>query len=152
MTNLVALGDDLLLGDEDLLGGDLDPHVAPGHHDAVRLGNDLVNVVDALLVLNLGDDEDVLALLAEHAPDLFDTGRIPDEGGEDHVHALLHAKDQVVLVLLGDGGQIGVSAGQVASLPGAKVAAVLDLANDVIRTDLLGNDLRERVKYFVSCQ
>lgn len=115
--HLVASCDDLLLSDEDLFRRDLDAHVAAGHHDAVRLGDDLLHVVDALLVLQLGDDQDVLASLSQHLPDLADAGGVADEGGEDHVDALLHAELQVGLVLLGDGREVGVGAGQVAALP-----------------------------------
>ena len=39
-----------------LLGGDLHAEVPAGHHDAVRLGENVVVVVEPLLVLNLGDD------------------------------------------------------------------------------------------------
>ena len=92
---LVALGNDLLLGNEDLLWRDLNAHVSPGNHDAIRLSNDLVNVVDTLLVLNLGDDLDGLALLAKDTTDLLHTSSITDEGSKHHVHIHLNAKEQV---------------------------------------------------------
>ena len=43
-------------------------YLTSGDHDAVGLCDNLVNVVDALLVLDLGDDQDVLASLAEDFP------------------------------------------------------------------------------------
>ena len=39
----------LLLSDEDLLRRDFDAHVAAGHHDGVGHGDDLVQVLDALV-------------------------------------------------------------------------------------------------------
>ena len=92
---LVALGNDLLLGNEDLLRRNLNAHVSPSNHDAVRLRNDLINVVDTLLVLNLGDDLDGLALLAKDTTDLLHTSSITDEGSKHHVHIHLNAKEQV---------------------------------------------------------
>merc|ERR1711928_244422 len=71
-------------------------------------------VLDALLVLDLGDHPDVLPLLTEHVADLLDSVGVPDEGGEDHVNALLDSKQQVRLVLLRDGREVGVGARQVA--------------------------------------
>ena len=56
LARLEALSDHLLLQDGHLGGGDLHPQVAPGHHDAVGGGQDLVHVVHALLVLDLGDN------------------------------------------------------------------------------------------------
>jgi hypothetical protein len=67
-------------------------------------------------------------------PDLLDSSSITDEGGEDHVDTLLHAEEEVHLVLLGHGRQVRVGSGQVATLLGSKVAAILDLTNDVVRS------------------
>lgn len=60
----VAHGDQLLLGGEDLRGGDLDAQVSAGDHDAVGCLEDLAEVVEALPVLDLGDDLDVFPFLA----------------------------------------------------------------------------------------
>ena len=51
-----------------LLSGNLDAHVTACHHDAVGGRNDLVNVLAALLVLQLRNDEDVLAGFAQNVP------------------------------------------------------------------------------------
>ena len=61
LARLPALGDHHLLLAEDLLRGDLHAEVAARHHHAVGGGEDLVELVEALLVLDLGDDLDVLA-------------------------------------------------------------------------------------------
>ena len=55
-------------------------------------------------------------------PNLLDTGSVTDEGSEDHVDVLFDAEFEVRLVLLGDGGQIGVGSGEVAALAGAQHA------------------------------
>ncbi len=141
LTDLIALCNYLLLGNEDLLRWNLNPHVTPGHHDAIGLRDDLVDVVDSLLVLNLGDDEDVLSLFPENPPDLLDARRIADKGGKDHVDVLLHPKEQVALVLLRDRRKIRVGSWQVAALLRSEVAAVLNLADDIVRADLLSDNL-----------
>ena len=51
-----TLTDDLLLEHGHLGSGDLYAQVAAGHHDTVGDLQDLVDVVHALLVLDLGDD------------------------------------------------------------------------------------------------
>ena len=70
---------------------------------------------------------------------------VPYERGEDHVDALLHSEEEVALVLLGDGGQVAVRPGEVAALPRAQVAPVLELADDEVVPDLLGHDRDEAV-------
>ena len=62
------------------------------------------------------------------------SGCVSDEGGEDHVDALLHPEQKVHFVLLGNGRKVGVGARKVAAFPGAEVAAVLDLADDEVVT------------------
>lgn len=49
----------------------------------------LVEVDHALVVLNLGDNLDVLALLPEDAADLRQRGAVADERREDHIHLIL---------------------------------------------------------------
>ena len=68
----VAHGDDLLLRSKDLGRGNLDTQVATGNHDTVRLLENLGEVVEALAVLNLGDDLNVSAVLAENLADVLD--------------------------------------------------------------------------------
>ena len=51
-----------------------------------------------------------------NSPDLLDSSSITDEGGKDHVDALLDAEEEVHLVLLGHGRQVCVGSGQVATL------------------------------------
>ena len=52
----VGAGDTILLDDGDLGKVDLHAHVTAGDHHAVGYGKDLIDVVHALLVLQLGDD------------------------------------------------------------------------------------------------
>ena len=93
----------LLLSDENFFRRNFDSHISSGNHDAVRLRDDLVNVVHALLVLDLRHDLDLLALLAEHFPDFLDSGGVADERGEDDVDALLHSELKIRDVLGADG-------------------------------------------------
>ena len=145
LSSTVALGDHRLLRDEHLLCWDLNPHIPTGHHQSLTASNDLGEVLDALLVFNLGNHPDVLPLLAQHIADLLDTVGIPDEGGKDHVNALLHPEQQIRLVLLRDGGQVSVGAWQVAALLGAKVSIILNHANEVVTANLSALDRDEAV-------
>ena len=84
------------------------------------------------MVLQLADDLDVLALLAQHLAHGVHVVGLADEGGEHHVHALLHAELQVLDVLLGHGGQVHRRTRQVHALLAAQQAAVLDLAQQEV--------------------
>ena len=96
-----ALADELLLDARQLLIRHLDAHVAAGDHDAGALGEDLLDVVDAGLILDLGDDGDVLAAVG--AQEGVEVGQVllaRHEGRGHEVHVVFDAEEQVALVLL----------------------------------------------------
>jgi hypothetical protein len=66
----------------------------------------------------------VLALLAEDLADVGDVLTATDKRREDHVDVVLDAEAQVVLVLLGQGGQVDIRVGQVDALAGRDEAVV----------------------------
>ena len=86
----------------------------------------------ALVVLQLADDLDVLALLAQHFPDSVNVRSLTDEGGEDHVNTLLHAELQILNVLLRHSGEIDSSSGQVDALLAAQHTAILNVTHEVV--------------------
>ena len=124
----VALGDHHLLSQKHLAGGDLDPEVSARDHDAVRLREDLVKVDQALLVLDLDDDLDVLAVGAEHLTDVAHILAAADKGRKDHVDAVLDTEAEVGLVLLRESGEIDIGLGEVDTLARRK-GAVVDSAD-----------------------
>lgn len=150
-----------LLGDEHLLCWDLDAQVAAGNHDAVAGLQDLIKPdrtmrntfskfrsrrreaasagrtksrppAHALVVLQLADDFDVLALLAQNLPHGVNVARLADERGEDHVDVLLQAELQVLDVLLGQSRQVDGRARQVDALLAAQHATILNLTHQVV--------------------
>ena len=91
----VGLGDEHLLGPRHRLQGDLHAQVAAGDHDAVGRGDDLVDVVQGLELLDLGDHRRVLA---RGGDDLLDRRHVVSrahEGQGDVVHALGQAELQI---------------------------------------------------------
>lgn len=124
----VTLGDHHLLGDEDLGSGDLDTQVTTGDHDTVGLLKDLVEVVDTLLVLDLGDNLNLLTLLAHDFTDVTDIATATDKRSKDHVDLVPDTKLQVADVLLGQSREINVGARQVNALTGRDVTVVQTLA------------------------
>ncbi|KAI7180396.1 Pyruvate [Hortaea werneckii] len=98
--------------------------VTTGDHDTVSDLENLVEVVNTLLVLDLGNDLDVLALLAEDLTDGQDVLLATNEGGEDHVHVVLDTEAQVGPVLLGQRRQVDVGLGEVDTLLAADLAVV----------------------------
>lgn len=139
LSGQVTLGDQLLLGNENLGGGDLDTQVSSGNHDTVGLLQNLVKVVDTLLVLNLGDDLDALALLAEHVSDGLDVVGGSDERGKDHVDTVLNTKLEIGLVLLGQSGEIDIGAREVDTLSRRDLTVVESLDLEGLAVNLLEN-------------
>merc|ERR1719419_919079 len=84
-----------LLGEEDLLCWDFNTQISTGNHDAITSLQDLIKSAHTLVVLQLADDLDVLALVTQGFPDSTNIITLTDEGGEDHINTLLHAKLQV---------------------------------------------------------
>jgi hypothetical protein len=132
LASKVAHGNELLLSSKDLGGGNLDTQVTTGNHDTVSLAQNLGEVVETLTVLNLGNDLNLLALLAQNGTDVLDILGTSDERGKDHVDLVLDTKFQVVLVLLGEGRQVNVSVGQVDTLLGGDEAVVAGAGLDVL--------------------
>ena len=96
-----ALADELLLDARQLLVRHLDAHVAAGDHDAGALGEDVLDVVDAGLILDLGDDGDVPAAVgAQKAVEIDQILPARHEGRSHEVHVVFNAEEQVALVLL----------------------------------------------------
>ena len=135
----VALRDHHLLCDEHLRRRDLNTKVTTSNHHTIRLLQNFVKVVDTLLVFDLGDDLDVLAILAEDLTNRLDITSCTNERSEDHVHPILDAKSYVVLVLLGEWWEVNVGLGQVDTLAGGDLAIVLAAALQ----GLVVNDLED---------
>ena len=144
LTLNVTLGDHHLLGNEDLGGRNLDAQVTTGNHDTVRLLENFIEVVDTLLVLNLGNDLNLLTLFAENFTDMTDVTSTADERSKDHLNLVLNTKFEVVNVFLGEGWEVDISARQVNTFPGADFAVIqtLDAQGLVIYNleDLEGED------------
>eukprot|EP00958_Prasinococcus_capsulatus_P028909 scaffold7228_cov523-Prasinococcus_capsulatus_cf.AAC.8 len=127
----VALLDLHMLRHEDGLRRDLHAEVTASDHDAVGLLQDVVEVLQALLVLHLGNDLHVLALLAEHLADGVQVGALAHEGGGHEVDVVLEAPVlDVVDVLLREGGQVHLHAGEVHVLALANLSGIVTLHID----------------------
>lgn len=120
----VTSRDHHLLCQEHLGGGDLDTKVTTGDHDTVSLLENLVKVVDTLLVLDLGNDLDLTALLAKNLTDAGDVAAAADERSKDHVDLVLDTELEVTDILLRQSGEVYVGTRQVHTLAGGDVAVV----------------------------
>ena len=108
-------------------------------------GQDAVDVIDALAVLDLGDDADVGVILVQQVADVVDVLCGADEGSGDEIEALLDAEDDVVAVALAQVGHGQVDAGDIDALLGLDLAAVEHFADDVGVRDALDGQLDEAV-------
>ena len=123
--------DDALLDAGQLGEVDLNAQVATGDHDGVGGGQDAVDVVHALAVLDLGDDADVGVVLVQQVADVVHVLCGAHKGSGDEIKALLHAEDDVVAVTLAQVRHGEVDAGHVDALFVFDLAAVQHLAGDV---------------------
>jgi hypothetical protein len=123
--------DGALLHFGDLLEGHLHAEVAAGDHDEVERGDDLVQVLDGLGLLDLGDDGQVHVFFVHDLVDAADVVGGAHEGEGDHVDADAEGPAEVVFVFLAEGGDADGDAGETDALVIGDAAADLDAAGDV---------------------
>ncbi len=123
--------DDVLLVDGHFLQRNFDTQVSAGHHDAVGDVEDLVDIVDALGALDLGDDLHSALMGIEDLPDQADIIGRPGEGSCDIFIAHLAAEFDVGPVLLADKGHGQVGIGDIDALVVGDGASVDDGAVDL---------------------
>lgn len=129
----VGTADHVLLRQKDLGGWDLHTQITTGHHDGIGLTKDVVIVLQTLKILNLANDLDLRpAILLKQAAEILHIIPGTDKGGGDELDLLLDAKvDNVILVLVGEGGQIDLYAGKVHVLPLSNGGIVHDATTDL---------------------
>lgn len=142
----IALADDFLLDDRDILCRHLDAEIAARDHDAVRDGEDRVEIIDAREVFDLWDDLHVSAVLGDEVSDLLNVRGALDEGGGNEVHVVLDAKNNVALVLLGDRREAQLDAGRSDAFARGHGTAVLDRRHDVLAAHLVDDESDETVR------
>ena len=94
-------------------------------------------IFNALCVLDFGNDTDVGIVLIEQVADVVHILCGAHKGSSDEVKAVLHAKDDVLAVLLAQVGHGQMHAGHIDTLFGLDLAAVQHGADDVGVGDLL---------------
>ena len=133
-----ALCDQLFLDGGEVFKGDLHAHVAAADHDAGAGLADLVDVLDAGAVFDLGDQLDaVRARLVQDGLDVQQILLAGDEGAGDEVHAVFDAEEDVAPVLLTEIGLGEQLSGEVHALAVGELAAVDDGADHILVRDLL---------------
>src|SRR5690606_9513318 len=102
----MAAFDDPALEDGKFLEGDFHTEVAAGDHDDIGGMDDGVDIPDGFLVLDFGDDL-CLAFKGFHGGTEFaDVGGVANERAGDVVRAALDGEGEVLVVLVGEGGEV----------------------------------------------
>ncbi len=114
-----------------LLEGALDAEVAARDHERVGGAHDVVEIGDGRLVLDLGDDARVGFVDVQKLAQRVDVGALAHEGERHVVDALLDADERVGAVLLGEGGQVHLHAGEIDVAAGFQLAGREHAATDV---------------------
>ena len=108
--------DGALLHQRHLLQRELDAEVTAGDHHAVERGDDLLEILDCLRLLDLGDHGQANALLVHDLVDPFDICGVTHERQGDHVRLQPQRPAEVRLVLLRHGWDADRDPGQVDAL------------------------------------
>ena len=121
-----------LLNHRHLLQRNLHAQIAARHHDAVAHAQNFVDVLHALHVFNLGDDGDICASLgAENLAHIQNILRAAREGGGHKIHAVAHAKGDVLPILLAQVGHAQLHIRHVNALAVGDYAVVVHRAYDL---------------------
>ena len=137
--------DDPLLHERDERGPDLHPEIPPRDHHRVGLGQDVVEDVDRLGLLDLRDHVRVRAGLLDQRLQIPDVGGRPHERQRDAVHAQLERELEVFQVLARERRDRDRDSGEVHALVRADEAADEDAAARASRLDLFDAQPNETV-------
>ena len=125
LARLIALADKLFLKTGQLFVSDLHTHVSACHHNAVGVAQNVVKIVDALDILDLGNDLDqVTAVVVKELAHGDDVISRAHKGRGDKIHIVLDAEDQVALVGFAQERHIQMYVGNVDAFVVADDAAV----------------------------
>ncbi len=96
-----ALGNEILLDRGQLRKRNFNAQIAPADHNAGARLTDLLHVVNAGLILDLGDDLHVpAAMLVQKMPHIQHILLPRDKRRRDKINAVLNAEQKIILVLL----------------------------------------------------
>ena len=109
---------------------DFDAKIAARHHHRIGSFDDAFEIPHATLVLDLGDDAHLGAPLGQEVAQQRDVGHLAHERQCEEVDALLKADGGVGAVLLGEGREVHLHAGQVDVAAGGQRAGDQDAAPD----------------------
>ena len=141
-----ALGDQVLLDRGQLFERDLHSHVSAGNHDAVAFPADVLDVVKARLVLDLGDQLDALSAVGIH--EFMHVDQIlahRHEGTCHEINAVLDAEEDVRLVLLGQVGLVDHLSREAHALAVGQGSAALHDRMDVMSLHLRDAEAEQSV-------
>ncbi len=122
---------DALLDERNLFQRHFDAEVAAGDHDAVEGQHDVVQRIDRLWLLDLGDDRTADPDLGHDLVHQLHVLARADEGQRDEVDAQAQGELEVLDILLRHRRHADVDAGQRQALVVADDAALSDVADDV---------------------
>ena len=134
----VYFGNDILLDNRNILKRDFNTHVTTGDHDTVSYLNDAVDVVNTLLVLDLGDDLDVLStVFLKDITDFFDIGCCSGERSGNEIIAFFDTKQDIVVILRADEWHVYFYTRKVDTFLIAENTTVYYFTDNVLTFDLL---------------
>ena len=124
----VGLANDLLLERGHVPKRRLDREVSARDHDSVEGLHDLLEALDGLGLLDLGDQAGLVGVGLGGLVDLEHVVLVADEGQGHVVDLVLQAPDQVLVVLLGHRGHVEARVGEVDPLALLEQSSVDDFA------------------------
>ena len=137
----VGLADHHFLSQKDFFRRDFHAQIATRHHNGVGSLEDLFVVLHALLVLNLADNLDSLALFAKNFSNLVDIRSLADKGGGNKINVIGNTPvDDIIDILFRQCWQVHHHSWQVHVFALANGAIIFDTARDFTSGNVRGND------------
>ena len=137
--------DHLLLEHRHFLHRNLHTHIAAGNHNAVRGLQNLLQILDSLHVLDLGNNLHVASMLLKNFSELVNIFLTPYKGCGDKLIALLDAKQNILHIRVADIRHGEDRTRYIYTLMIRYEASVDDTADNVLSADFLHLQLDQSV-------
>ena len=130
--------DDFLLDNRYIFRRDLNTHVTSGDHDAICCFNNLVDIVNALLVLNLCNDLNLFtAVFFQDFSYFADIVCSTCKRCCNEIKSFLDTEEKIIMVFFTDEWHLQVCTRNIDTLPVANHTCINNLADNVLSCDVL---------------
>ena len=122
---------ELFLNNRDLCDRNFHPQIAACHHDAVSRLQNIVDMFERAGALDFCDQERIMAETGRGFPNGGNVGGVFDEGLADRIDTVFEGKRKAMPVVVGEGADAQIDAGQIEAFTGTQLPPDQHLAADL---------------------